>query len=217
MLSVSGGLKSKNKKSLMGNIIMNSNNVIIIPGLGDDTNKLRIITNWWNKHGITPHIVSIGWHDQENFQQKLAKLVKTIDILSSQETVSLIGTSAGASAALNAFVKRRKKVYHVVNVCGRLRLGKYTGFRSFENRTSSSPAFKESVLLFESMESKLSKADRSRIMTVTPRFGDELVPRDTAILEYAHNITIPTIEHGFSIAMALTIFAKPIIKFLTPE
>jgi len=54
-------------------------------------------------------------------------------------------------------------------------------------------------------------------MTVRALFGDELVPADTAILRGAHNIVVPTPEHVFSIAIALTLFSRPLITFLTKE
>ena len=56
-------------------------------------------------------------------------------------------------------------------------------------------------------------------MTVSARFGDQLVPKGTSHVEGARNITIPTAIHGISITMALTLFKKPIIDFikLIPE
>jgi hypothetical protein len=123
--------------------------------------------------------------------------------------------SAGGSAVLNAFIERKNKIHRVVNVCGRLRVGTQKGFRSFEARTSSSPAFAQSIKLCESREDSLTGPDRLRIMTVRAMFGDELVPSDSAILRGAYNTRIPTPEHMFSISMALTLFSKPIILFLT--
>jgi pimeloyl-ACP methyl ester carboxylesterase len=177
---------------------------------------IKIATWRWRKFGldITPY--SIGWRERENdFNYKIQRLVALIDELSQKgNIVSLIGTSAGGSAVLNAFIERKDIIHRVVNICGRLRTGSQKGFRSFKTRTASSPAFAQSVKFCEKRESELSNNDRLKVMTVRAMFGDELVPGDTAILEGAHNIKIPTIGHIFSIGATLTLFSGTIISFL---
>lgn len=191
--------------------------VIIIPGLGNDTAKLEWATRHWRNHGLEPLIHSVDWHEGE-FQPKLIKLVELIDKLTENgDVVSLVGTSAGGSAVLNAFVERKDKVHRVVNVCGRLRTGAQAGFRSFESRTASSPAFAQSIKLLESREDTLTERDRQKIMTVRAMFGDELVPGDTTILRGSYNTQVPTPEHMLSIGAALTVFSKPVILFLKGE
>ena len=190
--------------------------VIIVPGLGDDADKLSWLTNHWRKHGLEPIVHSVGWHDEQKFQPKLSVLVEMIDRYAQNgDKVSLVGCSAGGSAVLNAFFERKNVVHRVISVCGRLRSGNQKGFRSFEARTDSSPSFATSVQLFESREDSLSDNDRQKIMTVRALFGDELVPADTTILRGAYNTVVPTPEHVLSIAMALTLFSRPLITFLT--
>lgn len=190
--------------------------VVIVPGLGDDTKKLQWVTNHWLKFGLEPIIHSVGWHDRKiEFQSKLNRLIKLIDELSKgSDKVSLVGTSAGGSAVMNAFIERRDTVFRVINVCGRLRKGNQSGFRSFESRSASSPSFAQSIQLCESNLATLSDRDKIKIMTVRAMFGDELVPGDTSIVEGAYNTQVPTPEHVFSIGMALTVFSKPLIVFL---
>lgn len=190
--------------------------VIIIPGLGDHSTKpLEFATSHFRMHGLNPVVYPTGWRDSETFKLKLQRLVDMIDgYIKSGNIVSLIGTSAGGSAALNVFIERKNTIYKMINVCGRLRVGTETGFRSFKSKTSSSPAFAESVLQCQSTEKSLSDIDRKRIMTVHAQFGDELVPPETTIINGAKNISIPTVEHIVSIGLALTLFSKPIIEFL---
>ncbi len=190
--------------------------VIIVPGLGDETKKLEWATNYWQRYSLEPIVHSVGWRDGETeFQPKLQGLVDLIDELADKgDKVSLVGTSAGGSAVCNAFIERRNTVHRVINVCGRLRAGTQKGFRSFEVRSATSPAFAQSIKLFESRETTLTDDDRRKIMTVRAMFGDELVPGDTTILRGAYNTRIPTPEHVFSIGMALTLFSKPLIVFL---
>lgn len=193
--------------------------VIVIPGLGDDTKKLKWAVRNWKNYGLKPVVYSLGWRDNENsFKPKLQRLLEMIDrFTDSGDSVSLVGTSAGGSAVLNAFIERNGSINKVVNVCGRLRVGPITGFRSFEAKTRSSIAFAESVRLCERRLGLLSDLDLKKIMTVRPMFGDELVPSETTILQGALNTKVPTPEHMLSIGAALTVFSQPIILFLKGE
>lgn len=192
----------------------NKHFVIIIPGLGDGVKKMELATNHWRRYGLEPMVCSMSWRDGEDFKPKLGRLTVLVDNMAKKGYVSVVGTSAGGSAALNTFLERKNRVHKVVNVCGRLRVGTHDGIHSFEARTASSPAFAQSVARLESRLSELTVKDIAKIMTIHPLFGDELVPSDTTTIEEARNITIPTTEHGLSIAMALTLFSGPLIRFL---
>lgn len=192
---------------------------IFIPGLGDEVNRMVWATSHWRRSGLDPIVNSVRWHSGEKeFQPKLQILVDMIGKFTNDgDRVSIVGCSAGGSVALNAFFERKEDVHRVINVCGRLRTGPQNGFRSFGARTASSPPFADSVKLFESHENLLTNQDRQKVMTVRALFGDELVPADTTIVRGAYNTIVPTPEHVLSITMALTIFSKPLITFLTKE
>ena len=85
------------------------------------------------------------------------------EIVNNADRISLIGTSAGGSAAVNAFMERKSKIHRVINICGRLRVGPTTGFRSFDSKTKSSPAFTESVRLCERGIEQLPLPDRRKL------------------------------------------------------
>jgi hypothetical protein len=188
--------------------------VIVIPGLGDGVRILEIATKHWINHEIDPVAVKMRWRDGEDFEPKLERLVESVEKLSEKGKVSIVGTSAGGSAALNLYLERKDRIHKVVNVCGRLRVGTHIGIHSFEARSASSPSFAQSVRLLEKRMEQFSEADKLKIMTIHPLFGDELVPANTTTIEGARNIVIPTLEHDFSIAMALTLLSKPLINFL---
>src|SRR3989339_119063 len=183
--------------------------VIIIPGLSNDTTKVKIATSFWRKYNLQPLIYPFNWHKKNtDFTESLSKLLNLISKLSqNQNKVSLVGCSAGGSTVLNAFYKNNN-VYKIVNVCGRLRKGMQKGFRSYGTRTKSSKLFAESVELCEKRIDNLSEIDKKRIMTIRPLLGDELVPGNTATIIGAQNITLPTGEHLLTIGAALTIFGK---------
>lgn len=158
------------------------------------------------------------WRDStKKFQTKLEELLKLIDNLNGQgHKISLIGSSAGGSAVLNAFLKRKNIIHKVVNICGRLRQGPQTGFWSFKNRTKTSPAFAESVITFESKETELTAEDKKKILTIPPLF-DEGVPASAVIIPGALNKTIPIIDHYLGIIYALYLFPHPIQNFILNE
>jgi len=199
--------------------MIKEHSVIIIPGLGDDVIALERLTNHWQKSSLIPVIHSVGWRDKEkDFYPKLNRILVLIDqLVANDNVVSLIGTSAGGSAVLNAFIERRDVVNKVINVCGRLRKGPLDGLRSFQSKTSSSPAFAQSVILAEEKIGVLSNQERQRIMTVRPLFGDELVPSSTTTIDGAVSTIIPTTEHMLSIGAALSVFSAPLIRFLLEE
>lgn len=193
---------------------MTKHYVVIIPGLGDESTKIRLATYHWRLLGLTPIVHRIWWKNHGNhFAPKLGRLVTLIDKLSKGgNKVSLVGTSAGGSAVLNAFVKKKNKISKTVSVCGALKKSREKGFRSFEKRTAESPAFGESITMFEKLEPSLTKKDRKQIMTIRALF-DELVPGNCAQVKGADNRQIFSAEHVFSIWMSLS-FYKPLTDFL---
>lgn len=192
--------------------------VIIIPGLGDQIKLTSFVTRDWKKYSIEPIIYSMDWRDGQGYESKSNAFRKFIKELAKDGSkISIVGCSAGASMALNLLFENPDSIYKVVSVCGRLRQGNQTGFRSLKSRAKTSPAFAESVTLLESRQEYLNQEQRKRILTIRPLFGDELVPANTAVIDGGKNITIPTMEHSLSIYLALSIFSKPLINFLVDQ
>lgn len=195
---------------------MSQHIALIVPGLGDVDDMVYYATRFWRRSGLEPIVHRIGWYEQGvDFSSKLQEIIRRIDHLyAAGNTVSLIGLSAGASAVLNAYLQRKASVKNVVAVCGRLRKGEKGQIYGFYKSTETSMQYRQSVLLFEDNESGLCKCDRRNIMTVHARFGDSHAPLNTAILEYALNRVLPTGGHTVSIALALTVLAKPLLDFI---
>ncbi|HOZ03291.1 MAG TPA: hypothetical protein PKX78_02220 [Candidatus Woesebacteria bacterium] len=191
-----------------------SHHVIILPGLSDNTVSIQLATKWWRIFGIETHIASMGWKNPNtNLDQKLAEIIDLARSLASNGRVSILGTSAGGSAAINTFLLDPKSIQKAVSVCGRLRAGKHN-LRSLDKKSACSPAFRQSVVELEYQEPSMPDELRTRILTITALFGDELVPRDTSKINGTNNIFVPSAEHVLTIGLSLTIFAKPIINFL---
>jgi hypothetical protein len=188
--------------------------LIIVPGLGNEEGTHLWAAKRWQKYGIEPHVLNLKWKTKEDgFDKKLTQIVDLVDQLSKNGgKVSLLGTSAGGSAVLNAYYKRKNETNKVITLCSRLRTGNGI-FYSFDRATSKSPSFRESVLRTEGLEPKLTKEDRKKILTIHPLF-DELVPESVSTIPGATNILIPSVEHVLSGALAMTIFSRKIVNFL---
>lgn len=192
--------------------------IVYVPGLSDQSfiNKglSGMLPLIWKIYGFETHIVYPHWQEGNSFQPKLKKILDKIDALStSVYTVSLIGQSVGGSAVLNAFCERRNMVNGVINICGRVRAGKNVS-PTLEIAARNSPAFIESVLLFERKnEPGLNDQDRKKIMTVRPLW-DEIVPKSTVPIRGAKNIIVPSFEHSLSGILACTLYSGTALGFL---
>ncbi|MEK7168541.1 MAG: hypothetical protein AAB532_02255 [Patescibacteria group bacterium] len=189
--------------------------VIYIPGLNDQRRGYERLIRRWSTYGVTPHVHRVGWLDQESFRPKLERLVDQVDqYLDEGQAVSLVGASAGGSAALNALIER-PKITAVVNLFGRLRKGENVR-PSLDFAARKSPAFKESVLLFESREPEMDDNSRRKVLCLTPLI-DEAVPRSTVSLNGATNRTLYTVEHSLSGLLAITFFSSVAINFVKQQ
>jgi len=186
--------------------------VIYVPGLNDTRKGYEFLINGWSIYGVVPHVHRVGWESGESFKPKLKKLVAEVNkLLDKGNIVSLVGGSAGGSAVLNTLVEE-PRINAVVNLCGRLRAGKNV-FPSLDLAARNSPSFKESVLLFESVEPKMKSELRRKILNLIP-IWDEVVPKSTVPLKGATNKILFSVEHMFSGFLGMTLFSPIIMRFI---
>lgn len=190
------------------------NHIIIIPGLGNSVALNKWAVESWKKFGLIPHIFDAKWKIEENgLAEKLHRALRLVDSLTKNNSrVSIVGNSAGSSLALNIFGKRKKQIHRVVINCGRVREGNWPWF-TFDQATSSSPSFKESVHAAQALEKTFTKDDRKKILTLRPLF-DEVVPSNTVQITGATNKISFSIEHVLSIALNMTLYRRKIIDFI---
>jgi hypothetical protein len=189
-------------------------NLLIIPGLGDDVNWTKFLTrNWEKNYGIKIHVIAFGWEgDASKFQSRFNAMEKNLDaLLEKEENVSLLGISAGGSAVINLYFKKRTKVKKVVTVCGRL--NDVNIKPSWKNNAESYRILKHSIKLCEENTNKLINEDKKRILTIRPYY-DDIVPVRTMIINGALNEKIYSVQHMISIALGLTFYSKKIADFL---
>lgn len=188
---------------------------ILIPGLGDRIPRHQWLTRSWKKEGIDVITHTAPWNTtEEHLEPKLNRLLKHIDQLAQPQTkITLIGTSAGGSLAINAFVRRKSKIHKIISVCGRVRKGTDV-FPSLEIAAREFQAFAESVVACEKELSKLTKKDKAKIMTVRCFLFDAIVPMSCIQIPGTANIQVPIPFHVLGIAFSLTLWRKKLIAFL---
>lgn len=192
--------------------------IIYVPGLNDhnffNRNIVKLLPLFWPTQEFKLFLIQINWKKGNRFAPKLKLITDKIDeLFTAGYSIQLFGQSAGASAALNAFVEKKNIVRKVINICGRLRKGKNV-FPTLELAAKGNPVFEESVLLFENKnEGKLTYDDRKKILTVRP-IWDEIVPASTVTLNGATNIQLPVFEHSIGGISALTLFSSKLKTFL---
>ncbi|HSW47748.1 MAG TPA: hypothetical protein VLG67_01595 [Candidatus Saccharimonadales bacterium] len=191
--------------------------LFILPGLGKHEAILELIRrNWEKEFDIQIHILAIDWHDNtKDFKQKIISLTNQIKPYSTNKnsTISLLGISAGASAAINVWKNMNLEVESIILVCGRVKEGKARGARTLHWASRNSPSFKESVLESERNLKKLSPNDNTKIL-IFYSLLDELVPPNDARINGAKNLYLIVPEHVLSIVFSMIFYKKIITEHI---
>lgn len=185
--------------------------VIYVPGLGDARVRgQRLLFSSWLLWRVQPVLFRMNWADGE-FAPKFQRLLGLIDSYhDAGHRVSLVGSSAGASAVINAFAVRKDALCGVVCICGKLNNPENIG----KDIRRDNPAFVESAYMVQhSLDALDFDADRSRIQSRYALF-DPIVPKEDSVIAGADNRMVPTIGHATSIASQMLFGAPFFVKFL---
>jgi pimeloyl-ACP methyl ester carboxylesterase len=182
-----------------------THHVIYIPGLGDNKNVSgqRFAVGLWRIWGVKPHLYQMKWADGKPFQEKFDGLLTLIDVLTHTGSVSLVGSSAGATAAINAYASRSQHIQAVVCIAGKINNPQTIGPYYLRDN----PAFGESAQLAVSSLAQLDTGERQHILSLFAAV-DPVVPARDSIVEGAINRRLPTAGHAVTIATQL-IFGAP--------
>jgi len=169
----------------------NSNKIGYLYINGLIKNKIKFIdklVDWrWNKVGIDIQHSYTNWFDDKTIEQRIEQIVQKVSqMLKIYDYVTIIGSSAGGSLAINAFDRLKTKNVCVVIAHGRLKVGNYTNNQKLSLYHSarigtehSAKSFYESVKIAEKIViPKLSKNDKKRIFCMT-QLADHVVPINT--------------------------------------
>lgn len=191
--------------------------IFLLPGLRgpsflQDTIMRWIIRSWWN---IPGEVCLINWFASPNsLEKELTRLREKVELISQDHNVILVGTSGGASIAINLFMTCAD-IEKIITVCGRVRKGDRQGFTSLDTRSRNHPIFQESVLQCEKRLETIRSDQLQRILNFQALF-DEIVPTSTSAIVGARSKKVWCIEHGLNIFLALLFHKRTILAFIRP-
>ena len=188
--------------------------IMYIPGLGDHkiAGQRRAIA-LWRLHCVTAEVFQMNWADSETWERKFAHLLERIDELTTNGVrVGLVGASAGASAAINAFAVRQDTVAGVVLISGKVNHAETVG----QEVRSKNPSFWTSIQACEHSLSQLGSNERRRIQS-RYAFKDMVVTATDSYVQGADNRVQPSVGHVTTIGTQIIFAAPLIIKFLKKQ
>ena len=185
--------------------------IIYIPGISDhNISSQRRAIKTWGRFGVEAEICQMIWNDGQPWQAKFDRILKAIDDAVAQgKDVGLVGVSAGATAALNAYAVRKDVIKGVVCIAGKIhRPETVGGLYKAQN-----PAFITSAYECQKALETLSATDRKRIQTRYGLFDNIVMTRDSQIAG-AHNKRLIMILHIPIIATQIYLHVGSIVRFI---
>lgn len=182
--------------------------VIYIPGIGDHRSYgQNIVIQLWRLFGLRPHYMPLGWNKAEGFEAKQQRLLELIDSLHSKNnSVSLAGVSAGASASLNVF-SVSNKITKVVCICGKINRPETIG----KHLLRVNPDFGESMAL---LPAALERINPKKVLSIHP-VKDQAVPIPDTYIKGAEEKTLPGWSHTSGIFFGITLGTWVISRFIS--
>lgn len=187
--------------------------VIYVPGLADNSVRKvgqQLVMKWWQaRFHVATDYYDVHW-SSGTFNDKLAGLIALIDQWAAKgQTIALVASSAGSSLALQAFVVRREAVGAFVTISGAL--GPSSDAQA--HYLMDNPPLKASLDRNAQALQSLSTADRARVLVVKPA-ADGVVALHNMDVNGAERLHLPTRQHMWTIAAALTIYSATIMAFI---
>jgi pimeloyl-ACP methyl ester carboxylesterase len=152
------------------------------------------------------------WGDKQPFQAKFDGLLTLVDVLTRTGSVSLVGSSAGATAVINAYAARPKSIRAVVCIAGKINNPQTIG----EHYLRDNPAFGESAQLAVSSLGQLGQTEREHILSLFAA-ADPIVPSGDSIVVGALNRRVLTVGHSVTIAAQLVFGAPLFLRFIKQQ
>lgn len=197
-------------------ILVNTPNLILIPGLEDRKWLYQLVCPFWRARGFCPHVFAFGWEDTANdYHKKQNRLHDYIRNL--EGDVYLIGASAGGVAALNALaMDNSDRIKGVATIATpyvyRQRLKNETLARAISKLASNLPGMQAKftrITSFYSIHDQVVPPTDSRLNNHYMKNSNN---NKIANISYQQ---LPTFGHGLTIAAGLTVFGGRIAASLT--
>lgn len=191
-------------------------------GTGETRRREAIAFKYLRKHGIAVVHHHIDWLSGEGFESLLQKAAAlTRDILDTNGSVVLIGSSAGGSMAINVFSQLQDHDVFAISLCGRLHPGAYqpTERLSLENKAGigkphESQSFYDSVVYCDQKAIPAIKSKNLHRAATVRQIADGVVPPKTMEIIGVQPIFVPGFGHGMGILLGALQLPKIIKRFI---
>lgn len=179
--------------------------------MGDESpNRQRMVIKTWRWWGVESELFQMVWSDNRSWQDKFKKLLHRIDELhAAGKIIGLVGASAGASAAINAYAARKDKLVGVVLLAGKVNRPDAVGDKYRRNF----PSFIESLDACQPALRSLNDQDRERVLS-RYAYYDGIVSKVDSEIPGARNQMRPIIGHVPLIATQIFFGAPSFLRFL---
>lgn len=186
--------------------------ILYVPGLGDRMRWLVRLQKWalafWRAYAVRTEVITMGWSEPVPLKPRFEKLLACIDELhAAGKRVSLVGTSAGASAVISAFVLRSDKISGVVTICGKIQGDIPDTIKELN------PCFGQSLEMLAQSLKKLSPQLKRQLLTIYSPL-DAVVPPDEATLKGVQKLETRGLGHNPTCAYVLLFRVRSIVRFL---
>ena len=153
--------------------------IIYVTGLGDkNVVWQKKIVNSWQIFGVKATLFQMNWTDEEPFSSKIDRLFELINKLKrSGHNVSLVGASAGASAALSVFIRHKPAISGIVFICGKLAHPETVSPSYYQQKKT----FKDALKYLGSNFAKLEPHDKQKMLSIHPLYDQTVEMSDTMI------------------------------------
>ncbi len=190
---------------------MKQHHVIYVPGIGDNAFYVQgIAVRLWRLFGVHGHFHAMPWLGKGPFEPKFKQLLQEIDRYAEQgRKVSLIGSSAGASTVLNAYVERADKISGLAYICAKINAPETVDRPTYD----ANPAFKTSIELLQTNLPKLTAKDKAKMLSLYSP-GDKRVPYEATVIPGVQERRLPKLRHSLAILYAITLGAPSLLRFL---
>jgi len=185
--------------------------VIYIPGITDDAWRVeRLALKLWVLHGLHGHLHTMPWAGAESYESKHARLLAHIDEITARgHAVSLVGVSAGASGAINAYVERKDVVAKLVYICGKINYPEAVGQKVYDEN----PAFRAALTQLQDNLLRLTDSDKARMLSLYAK-NDSSVPYEHTIIPGVAERQLAVSGHARGIVVADTVQSYLVARFL---
>lgn len=180
--------------------------IIYVPGILDDIGHVQgILVKLWRFWGVKSYTHSMPWVGKADYANKQKRLVALIENLSVRGgSVYLVGSSAGASAVLNAYIDNKSLISGICLICPKVNNANNVGSKiSKEN-----PSFIQSLKILDANLKRLDAEDKRKVVSfISPRDG--LVPYRDSTIPGVTEHKLPPLRHNAAILYAISFgFAK---------